>query len=115
MTLLPPPSPQANPGSSWTAASSTAAREDSADLHIDVQPAEGSIEGGGSVQLRLLLRGDSCGLLEKTIRIACEPHGKTIELPIELFVVGPQLILRTRCLNFGLLPLGEAKTEKLVG
>ena len=87
---------------------------DSPNLRVVVEPEQGTIDGLGTARLTVRLTGTQCGLLKRTIKIFSSPHGRPIELPVEMAVVGPELVLRTRALNYGLLPLGEARTQSLI-
>ncbi|KAL1524359.1 hypothetical protein AB1Y20_019256 [Prymnesium parvum] len=80
---------------------------------LDVTPSEGVIEGGGTAEVTVCMCGTSLGMLRRTLNFESTPHGRPIKLPLELLVVGPQVMIRSRCLDYGLLPLGESRTQML--
>ena len=81
---------------------------------MQVEPKTCQVPGNGFVALRIRITGTKVGMLRRVLRLASEPFGRSLHVPIELFAVGQTVVIGTRCLNFGLLPLGESKVENLV-
>jgi hypothetical protein len=73
---------------------------------IHMEPAEGLLEGGGVMQIRMHLRPTCSGRFSTQMRCAVQ-HGKTIVLPVEGSVCGALVELDRPTLNFGLVAVGK--------
>ena len=82
-------------------------------LHIAVEPSEGDLAGGASVEITITALGDAPGLLRRALLFGVMPHGNERRLPLSLPVRGPDVRLAQRSVDFGLVPFGETRTVSL--
>jgi len=76
-------------------------------LVVNMDPAEGTLAAGETVEVTLTTHGDAVGTLRRTLMLGVLPSGRTLQLPLELSVRPPSVLLvplgddgsTVRCLN----------------
>ena len=82
-------------------------------LIVGLEPSNGMVPPGKSVEVDVMMEGTEIGVLTRMLRLDILPHGRSLALPVELLVRGPQLAITTPKLDFGLVPLGDEKPHAL--
>nr|XP_006817129.1 PREDICTED: LOW QUALITY PROTEIN: deleted in lung and esophageal cancer protein 1-like [Saccoglossus kowalevskii] len=85
------------------------------DCHIiEIEHPEGEIDGGDTFEMNMSISGGKPGKIDHTLICQIEHRIEPLTLRIQADIKGPEVVVRTPSLDFGLVKHGESATHDIV-